>query len=868
MADYEFNPISSAKTEWTKLKNNEFQSEKGSEFWGFSESDEHFKNIVKYPISQEVVDAIKQCLESLPYEAKTKDGKQYWGDVLSGEEVGEARPAIRAIQQIFKGCEVIPYVFPVNYFPFLNSSFTDENMTVEHNNAVLSSVGDMNKNQYTTVQNGPKTFNKTPFSTWLGMEVRYICTNSSYSAWYNKNLANKSAVVPLSPGMQNAQYCGVLSSDSNKPQLNTIADTVVLPHVLEYTKDENVVNNFYMFNSESSLSDASEAINANDLISGRMCCRWIEDRENNADGEYSESNPRGEGLKRIDQSRGVSLTGLNNYNIGTYVFFVKTFSPWEKDNGEPDEGLDSVQYWAFNALGLLTQSVQYQPDGLMLLNTSRGSTTSTVDKKRAYDVALTGFTTYGGKTTEGVPRRNFYPPFPYYIKNRTNFFNDDASIVVGCTDSRTTYAPDDGVASSTGLTIYTDDPEKFLTFFKYGLGLNVASSEEELNGVNSKDFAPIPPPNGEITDDNPGSGGITGGGTGGGSGIGGTTEGETSDIIAPGIPSTGSNLFANAWGMDETNVKELQKALVDPSMWESLGAMFSNEPSEGVQSLIKMPFNLERITTIADQPITVINNTLNDVKGTALPHNLRSRIELGTLKIPERFGSFLDYQYTNITIYIPFFGFKQIDTGTVMGRMLKLSMNVDYSDGSAIAIISVSNNKAKGNDWGGISSGGFTPYYTYNSNIGQQIPLTRSDKSNKTQNAIKGVLTTAAMGATAVATGGASLPASVGVLASSAVSNGVNSGLTPTRYSGGGTVNALDAYAVAGLEPYAIIEYPETNMPTGFNKIKGYQTNLYTPLENVSGFTQVNEAKTSGIPCTETEKKALTRLLESGVIIQ
>lgn len=91
--------------------------------------------------------------------------------------------------------------------------------------------------------------------------------------------------------------------------------------------------------------------------------------------------------------------------------------------------------------------------------------------------------------------------------------------------------------------------------------------------------------------------------------------------------------------------------------------------------------------------------------------------DCGTIDITGKYGNLMDYQHTNVEIYLPFIGFKTLDTDKVMNETLQLIYKTNVINGDTIACIY--------NTTG-------TLIYTFNCRASFEIPYTLNDNVEST----------------------------------------------------------------------------------------------------------------------------------------
>lgn len=222
--------------------------------------------------------------------------------------------------------------------------------------------------------------------------------------------------------------------------------------------------------------------------------------------------------------------------------------------------------------------------------------------------------------------------------------------------------------------------------------------------------------------------------------------------------------------------------------------------------------------------------------------------EMGSVKVSKYVGSFMDFDYTQVQIYLPYIGIRNLDVHDVMGCTLTLKYQIDVLTGGCAAMISVS---------------GKGVLYQFNGSCIANVPLTANNYSTAIQNAISSVISGGATIAGAL-TGAAPLTvAGVAGLATSAANTAV-SAKSPSIERSGSMGGAAGLLAVQ--QPYVIIERPNFSIPKNLNRYTGNMLNVTMNLATAVGFTMIDYIHLDNIPCTESEREELLSILKQGVI--
>ena len=224
------------------------------------------------------------------------------------------------------------------------------------------------------------------------------------------------------------------------------------------------------------------------------------------------------------------------------------------------------------------------------------------------------------------------------------------------------------------------------------------------------------------------------------------------------------------------------------------------------------------------------------------------QLDCGSVDIDKYVGSFLDYDYTKISIYLPYIGFRPLDTDDVMGRTISVTYNVDCLSGACAAFVSVS---------------GRGVMYAYNGSCISNIPLTATNFSGAIQNAVSAIISGA--GVVAGAASGAAPLTAMGAagLLNAAANTALNSKPDIQRSGNlGGSAGILSVQ-----HPYVIIQRPDVSVPSNMAGFIGQCSNITMNLSDCSGFTMVEYVHLHDVPATSDEVKEIESLLKEGVIL-
>lgn len=209
-------------------------------------------------------------------------------------------------------------------------------------------------------------------------------------------------------------------------------------------------------------------------------------------------------------------------------------------------------------------------------------------------------------------------------------------------------------------------------------------------------------------------------------------------------------------------------------------------------------------------------------------------VDCGSVDMQEYFGNVFDYPpYTEISIYLPFIGIRQLDPSDVMRSTISVKYHVDVLTGACLAEVNVQRD----------ASGG--TLYTFSGDAAVRYPVSSGSYMGIVSGLI-GVATSLVSGNLLPALGGATRLH------------------TNVDRSGSFTGNSG---AMGSKVPYLVISRPQTSMADKFETLSGYPSNTYTPLSACKGFTQVKYCHVENLTATETEKNEIERMLKEGVIL-
>ena len=317
-------------------------------------------------------------------------------------------------------------------------------------------------------------------------------------------------------------------------------------------------------------------------------------------------------------------------------------------------------------------------------------------------------------------------------------------------------------------------------------------------------------------------------------------EGTPTPTPIPPIVDIGGSASAlyTVYNPSKNNLNALGAYLWTSDILEQLVRIFTNNPMDAIISL----------HSIYCSPSLGGNSNiklgyLDAGSGTNCPtvNSQFVSIDCGYVDIPEYFGDCRDYSpYTNVTIFLPFIGFRTVKTEDIVAGRVNIKYNIDVLTGSCVAIVSVRKK--------GVSH----TLYTFEGNCSMSLPLTGADHTRM----IAG-LSSAVLGGV---TGGVA----------GAVMGGVNamaSGSFQANIQRSGSFSG-NAGAMSIKKPYIIVNRDYIYDAESYNELYGFPANISTRLGDCSGYNRVKSVHVDSISnATKEEKDEIESILRSGFIL-
>lgn len=302
-------------------------------------------------------------------------------------------------------------------------------------------------------------------------------------------------------------------------------------------------------------------------------------------------------------------------------------------------------------------------------------------------------------------------------------------------------------------------------------------------------------------------------------------DNDTSDV------SSGIGVLTTTFKMTKDRLQQLGRFLWGSNIFDNFSLICSN-PIENIISCKSIPLSLNGTT----QKI-ILGNVDTGVNGDKVTNNFAKQ-NIGSIAITEKYHNFLDYSpYTNVIIYLPYVGFKELDTNLVMGKTLSISYTVDIITGGCLCQIKSNNVKL----------------YEFNGNMGIDIPITASNRAQVEAGYISSGI------------GIASSIASGNIVG--AATSLINSAESQYHYASTSSPNPM-CVASTNRTCYVILDRPTYQTLKSFNHTRGKKCYLTKTINTLKGYTICDEhIDLSGIRATDSEKEELIKILSSGFFV-
>lgn len=326
--------------------------------------------------------------------------------------------------------------------------------------------------------------------------------------------------------------------------------------------------------------------------------------------------------------------------------------------------------------------------------------------------------------------------------------------------------------------------------------------------------------------------------------------------------------------MYHTNNLELYKLSnflwnMDDSTFDKITAnlkLHGENPLDAIISIMQFPLDLSKYCNTEDYNIIIGRNDTGIKSNTILTY--KPVINIGNISVKPMFNDFRDYgNYTNIYIYLPYYGIKELNTDLLMGRILTVKLIIDIYTGVGMYVL--------------LADDIFLD--VINCQIARTDVITGTNQSaiasSMQSSLVNGIKHIARYIGTA--TGMISKVSSEEGINASDASNSINGMIDNVTGLGMDIIQGTTSVGKGGFESvgnfasacnmssnqnvYLIYEYGNYHFPANYDIVYGYPLNESFKFKDIKGMIVVDNPKIEGLTATTEELKEIYNLLSNGV---
>ena len=313
----------------------------------------------------------------------------------------------------------------------------------------------------------------------------------------------------------------------------------------------------------------------------------------------------------------------------------------------------------------------------------------------------------------------------------------------------------------------------------------------------------------------------------------GTTD-ETNDFMNEDF----SGYFMNTYFVDDANLAKFSTFLNDKSIWESVVTALKGDNTDSLISIHVLPVTPEVSPTA--EHIKMGPFEISYANGKSITNRFLEK-DFGALQIDKYFNDARDYTMTKFRLFLPFFGFVDLDAYDLIESTVKLSARIDVYTGDGVYFVDI--------ERGNMSS----QMYSYQFNCKLDIPFSSAKKD---------------IGSALVGMGGAMMMSIATENPAPMIAAGVSGAMQAAKQEFRHSSNYNSNVGFMGImRPYFIVNRPVNGEAFDFANFQGVATNKTVYLKNLKGFTKVKEIHLENMGYATSEEIAeIEEALKRGVI--
>lgn len=308
--------------------------------------------------------------------------------------------------------------------------------------------------------------------------------------------------------------------------------------------------------------------------------------------------------------------------------------------------------------------------------------------------------------------------------------------------------------------------------------------------------------------------------------------------------------FMSLYRMTEAQMRNLASYLWSDDFLDNVKKFF-NDPMQMIVCARMIPYTPNSAQNTSTIKAGNVDTTCVGYKIDS--NNQYTKIDCGQVRVEPRGDTYMDYSpYCSSSIYLPFVGVRPLDVDLIMGHDIGVEYNCDCLTGQSVCFVKIDKNVA----------------YSYECTIGTDIPISSQSYGNVI-GALSSALTMPISAGTMLATGGMSAPMMPTMLASASI--GVAAGTSIAQNTRETISHSGNVTGIGGMlsykKPILYMEYTNPINAKNQKHFLGAPAHKNMVLKNCNGLTIVKQIFIELEEATDDEKKELSSILESGVIV-
>ena len=322
------------------------------------------------------------------------------------------------------------------------------------------------------------------------------------------------------------------------------------------------------------------------------------------------------------------------------------------------------------------------------------------------------------------------------------------------------------------------------------------------------------------------------------------------------VQTAGSSKFWTIYNPSDSNMDSLGGELWNQTAIQTLKQTFVN-PTDGIISWHQIFVNPSDIHKTGTNHNIMLGDYQTSVASPVVTDTVIN-LDCGILTVPTFYNDYRDITETEVSCYLPYIGFVDLDPRDVIGCKLSLKYRIDIITGTCVANISPTK--------GGLNDSNVSECaYMFTGNCAVQLPITAADRSRLLSSVISGAANGFSLGAKGGAMAGQPLIGG----AIGAVAGGVIGGIEGWH---GGIAKCNGFNANAGAlsiyrTPYIIVQRNKPADPDGAMYHYGAPASKLVVLREVHGYTRVRDAYINIPKATDDEKSMIESILKTGIYL-